>query len=152
MNKCEMLSEIKNLKRILLELNSRIDTLEKEVTINDNKENEIFSNIESNEKLLNGFINYLVNIKQLKDSTAKDYISELKKIRIKFKELMSIIIPYELYHIEDLHIINKLYELFKNNGDFIALNHKWHNSLSAAFNNYVSFLEHNRTAFVLDED
>ena len=79
-------------------------------------------------------------------------ITLTKKIRLKFLEFLEVNIPYEIYEISNLDYLHKLQIMFKENGDFIELNLKSHHSLSAALNNYISFLEYTTTDFTLDED
>lgn len=147
--------EIDEIKKEVQKLLDRLYKLEKQINdehipvLNDIVD---FSNIIPNSNLVQDFQKYLVDIKKLKDGSIKDYLGELRKIRVKFYEFLGINIPYEIYEIGDLKIIHKLQHLFKNNGDFIQINIKSHYSLSAAINNYTSFLEYNCTDFVLDED
>ena len=153
MEKKDIIIELKELNKQLKAIENRIEFLINEI----NKEktiesNPLFSNIVKNEKNGVEFLNFLQNVKHLKEGSIKDYFGELRKIREKFLEFLNVSIPFEIYEIDDLSIIKKLITMFNNSGDFIQLNLKSHHSLSAAINNYEKFLEYHKTAFVLDED
>ena len=152
MEKSKILVELKSLKSEISKLNNIIDNLEK--MLEHDGENNKFGTFEikPNDTMLNKFQNYLENVKKLKSGSIKDYSGELRKIKVKFLEFLDIDIPCEIYQIDNLDYLNKLLIKFKENRDFIELNKKAHNSLSAAFNNYIAFLEYNRTDFVIDEE
>lgn len=153
MERSKILLELESLKSEISKLNIRIDNLAK-IVEHDNEDNDEFRTyeIKPNETMLNKFQYYLENVKKLKSGSIKNYSGELRKIKVKFLEFLGIDIPYEIYQIDDLNYLNKLLIKFKESGEFIELNKKAHHSLSAAFNNYIAFLEYNRTDFVIDEE
>ena len=155
MDKNIVIKEIDDVKIEIRKLMDRLDKLEKQINVElveSTNDTVDFSNVIPDPNLFLEFQKYLVKVKNLKEVSIKDYLGELRKIRVKFFEFLGINIPYEIYEIGDLKIIHQLQQLFKNNGDFIQTNIKSHYSLSAAINNYTSFLEYNCTDFILDED
>lgn len=157
MDKNRILNKLSDIKLMLDSIQNEILILEKE--LNSNNENSIhndkninFDDIVPNYSLLSNFIEYLINIKHLKENSIRNYKGDLRNIKVKFKEFLSIDIPFEIYEIDDIKIISKLISLFKENKDFINLNLHLHHSLSAALNNYLSFLSYKSSDFIFDED
>lgn len=156
MDKSKILNKLKDMELMLNSILKEISILEKELS--NNNENNIhndgsinFNDIVPNYSLLSDFIDYLINIKHLKENSIRNYKGDLKNIKVKFKEFLNIEIPFEIYEIDDTKIISKLISLFKQNQDFINLNLRLHHSFSAALNNYLSFLLYKSSDFIFDE-
>ena len=157
MDKSKILNKLKDMELMLNSILNEISILEKELS--NKNENNIhnderinFNGIVPNYSLLSNFIDYLINIKHLKENSIRNYKGDLKNIKVKFKEFLNIEIPFEIYEIDDTKIISKLISLFKQNKDFINLNLHLHHSLSAALNNYLSFLLYKSSDFIFDEN
>ena len=78
--------------------------------------------------------------KNLSDRTVHHYYNALQIIKDMFLEEMEILIPTELYFIDDARIFALIVDGFKSSEKMMTENKKRHYDLSAAINNYHQFL------------
>jgi len=86
------------------------------------------------------FIYYLINIKGLVKSTAKDYVSALKTMKELMEKHLKTSYNFDFFTINDSQFFGELIDLFNSNADLIMINQIRHHDISAAFNNYYNFL------------
>ena len=104
------------------------------------KNSEKFLNVKTNEDNKELFAYYLIENKNLSDITVHHYYNALQVIKDMFLEELEILIPTELYFIDDARVFELIVDGFKSNEKMLAENKKRHYDLSAAINNYQKFL------------
>lgn len=122
-------------------LNKELESLALKSNITNNQKDSCLSqNVKCDLKNKDLFFYYLINIKGLGKSTAKDYISALKTMKDIMEEHLKISYKFDFFTINDSQIFGNLIDQFNSNADLIMINQIRHHDISAAFNNYYNFL------------
>lgn len=134
----ELEQEIKALEQNKKDIDEKIVVLKKKIVVLKNSEK--FLKVRTNEKNKELFAYYLMENRDLSDRTVHHYYNALQIIKDMFFEELGILIPTELYFIDDIEVFELIVDGFKNNSKMMQENKKRHYDLSAAINNYHQFL------------
>ncbi|MEW6609041.1 MAG: hypothetical protein AB1414_16615 [bacterium] len=88
------------------------------------------------------FQDYIINVKGKKIVTAEKYIRSLEKMKDLIEQKYGAVITCDFLSINKPSEFKALIEKFESNLDLVLLNLKWHHILSAAYNNYLKYLEY----------
>ena len=133
----EMESKLASLKQQRKEIDLEISQVEK--VIKEMKQNKLVSSSldKNNYKL---FQYYVVEVKKLRLGTFKDYCSALKDMQRMLSETYDYVFDFSFIELDDPILFNKLINKFENSADLVAEKRRRHHDISAAYNNYYSFL------------
>ena len=134
----ELEQEIKALKQSKKDIEEKISEIKKKIAVLKNSER--FLNVKTNEKNKDLFAYYLMENRGLSDRTVHNYFNALRNVKDLFYEELWILIPTELYFIDDIDIFELIIEEFKKSPKLQVECKKRHNDLSPAINNYHQFL------------
>ena len=102
----ELEKEIEALEQNKKDIDDKIVSIKKKIVVLKNSEK--FLNVKTNENNKELFAFYLMENKNLSDRTVHHYYNALQIIKDMFLEEMEILIPTELYFIDDVSYIDKL--------------------------------------------
>ncbi len=139
LGKDDLEKELKLLTQQQKELQERIVKIETQLELL--KENESFLTIKTNSANENLFSFFLHNNKELAEHTISSYFQSLRKMKDLLFEYEKILINTEIYFIADIVSLEMLINRFEQNRDLVEINRHFHNSISAAYNNYHEFLK-----------
>ena len=134
----ELEKEIEALEQNKKDIDDKIVSIKKKIVVLKNSEK--FLNVKTNENNKELFAFYLMENKNLSDRTVHHYYNALQIIKDMFLEEMEILIPTELYFIDDARIFALIVDGFKSSEKMMTENKMRHYDLSAAINNYHQFL------------
>ena len=154
MSNDELKIELEILKRQKVDLEKKIEKLEKKINPLDTDDWDVNSYSES------GFKQYLVEIKKVNERTIKKYFGYLNSLKKRLKKYAGLNLSKPIYQIVDIKELEKIKGLLSSNLEIIEDNKRLHNVFTASFNNYYEYIKnHYRCAktrivsseFVLDE-
>lgn len=138
-NKHQLEDELHYLERQYANIGERIEHLKRRLFLI--QKNDMFTSIKTNANNESLFLFYLQNNKCLSEHTITSYFAALRKMRDILLQYEHIIINTEIYFVDDAYIIEQLIARFESNTALVAINKDCHNSISAAYNNYLVFLK-----------
>jgi len=134
----ELEKEIEALEKNKKDIDDKIVSIKKKIVVLKNSER--FLNVKTNEANKELFSYYLMENRSLSDRTVHNYFNALRNVKDLFFEEIRVLIPTELYFIDDIKVFELIMEEFKNSEAMQIECRKRHNDLSAAINNYHQFL------------
>ena len=133
----ELEEKLAKLKQARKKLDEEISSLEKEIKEQKSKKILNLSVDKNNPKL---FQYYLVEVKKLKAGTFRDYCGALKNMKEMLEDTYGLAFNCSFVEIDDPIAFHKLIAKFEDAADLVAENRRRHHDISAAYNNYYSFL------------
>ena len=134
----ELEKEIEALEQNKKDIDDKIVSIKKKIVVLKNSEK--FLNVKTNENNKELFGYYLMENKNLSDITVHHYYIALQIIKDMFLEELGILIPTELYFIDDARVFELIVDGFKSSEKMMIENKKRHYDLSAAINKYHQIL------------
>lgn len=137
--KNELEKELGFLRQQELDIQQKINHIEERLMLIE--KNQEFINIKTAPANKELYSYYLMENKGLCERTVFSYYLSLEKAKKYLEQYAGVVLNTELYFINDIDAFSKIISVFEGNKKLVEINKKMHNSISAAYNNYLGFLK-----------